>query len=84
MDKSDEFFGSLLLIGAADWQFCSGVQKQSPRGSLMDVFQIDNKAVVTAAERVPLQMGEQLPKAQVDGYDFFRQYTAALWLTASA
>ena len=73
MDKSDELFGSLLLIGAADWKFCPGIQKQSPCGSLMDVLQINNKAVVTAAERVPPQAGEQIPKTQIDGYDFFRQ-----------
>ena len=73
MDKSDKLFCSFLLIGAADWKFFSGVQKQSPRGSLMDVLQINNKAVVTAAERVPPQKGEQLPETQVDGYDFLRQ-----------
>ena len=73
MDKSDESFGCLLLIGAADWKFCSGIQKQSPRGPLMDVFQIDNKIMRVAAERVSPQKGKQIPETQVDGYDFFRQ-----------
>ena len=78
MQKGDILLRKFLPVGTADRKFHPGVQHQSMVGLLVDVVQIDNEAMVAAAECATQKAGKQIPEAQVDGDGFSRQVDGGL------